>query len=277
AGQDRAVSLQGGALRRALVVLVLLAALPAFAAKKKAPPKPPQAPMTVSARVSREADGTRADLTWDGFLLGWAIPKDASRHRTLYALVGPAGELDAPPACAVEDAAERKAKSDARLFRWREDDPERLDLVRAGLPRGRLDAVDLDGTGDEGLVLVRDGGIDRVAADGGLAPLVTDPAITGMLGDPRAAGNDADARDGGMRVALPGELRTYGRGTTGAWRVTGSAALPVRVVKGSRAISLETPAAHSIGSLPAPGMLFATEPEPIGTTRVRTTLLAPDA
>jgi hypothetical protein len=37
----------------------------------------------------READGVRTDLTWDGPVLGWALPKDPEGRRTLFVLVGP--------------------------------------------------------------------------------------------------------------------------------------------------------------------------------------------
>ena len=261
-------------MRRASIVLVVLVLATTAAAKRKAPPapKPPAPPPTVTASVVREADGTRVDLTWDGPLLGWAIPRDGSGHRTLYTLIGPKHD-DAPSTCAVDDEAAHAPKSDARLFRWREETPERLDVVASGLPNARLEAVSLDGV--ERLVLVRDGGIDTVGDDGTVTPLVADREVTWTLGNARE-GADADLPDDRLRVALPGELRTYGRGETGAWRIASSSALPIRVAPGQRATRIETPAVHAVGKQGGEEV-FATEPEPIGTTRVRTTLIKPNA
>jgi hypothetical protein len=79
-----------------------------------------------------------------------------------------------------------------------------------------------------------------------------------------------------LRVALLGAFRTYRRGREGATTVASELAIPEFVKPGAERVRVESPAVHPIGRSSAGRILFATEPEPLGTRRLRTLLLDPD-
>jgi hypothetical protein len=256
--------------------------LPAAGARREPPPAaaPAKAP-GVTATVIRQADGTRTELAWDGPLLSWAVPKDAQGKRTLYVLAGPARDPKRDTSCGVDRDAGSTA-SDASLYRWRQDDGERLELLASGLPHGGLEAADLDGDGAEELVLVRDGAIDELKPAGATGAItavtiVHDPAIAAAFGDPRAARSAIEARDTSLRIALPGEFRSYGRLPSGAYALRSALALPMKIIPSNGRVAVETPDVNDLGAVAGIGLTFATDPEPIGALRVRTTLTTPDA
>jgi hypothetical protein len=178
-----------------LVLVVALSAASPVVAKAK-PKKPPAAPApapTVQVTVTHLADGWRADLAWDGPLLGWALPRDRDGHRTLFVLAGPkadAAASAAAAACSVSDKPGEPERS-ARLYRWRSESPDVLEPMGSGLPVGTLDAADIDGDGAEELVLLREREIDLVtpSSEGATATraLVDDPLLGATCCGPRLA------------------------------------------------------------------------------------------
>src|SRR5262249_10218265 len=69
----------------------LVLASPSFAKPKPKPKKPSQDSTPIAspvATVVRAHDGWRADLAFDGQLLGWAVPRGANGKRTLFVLIG---------------------------------------------------------------------------------------------------------------------------------------------------------------------------------------------
>src|SRR5258705_11738529 len=134
-------------MRAAVFAIAALCAAAALAKPKPKPPPPAAAPVAApQVAVVRLADGWRADLGFDGPLLGWALPRTHDGHRSLLLLVGPAPEIagtETTVACTVRDAALRIERN-ARLFRWRSEAPGRLEALGSGLPAGALESADLD-------------------------------------------------------------------------------------------------------------------------------------
>jgi hypothetical protein len=271
--------------KKAAAIVLALSFLPAAAAKPKkpAPPMPPPAAAPTVA-LTREADGTRFDLAGDGPLLGWAAPKGDGGRRALFVLLGPHPDPAPAATCGVEDAATRESAHDARLYRWTLASPPELAIVRSGLPRGSLDAADLDGDGRDELLLLREGAIDEISidpspaeGDQALRPVVRDDALGLTRDDPRAARSAADAADPSLRVTAAGQFRSYRRDAASTVSLAASLELPIRVAAGRTRIEVSTPEVFAIGMV-APGrMAFATAPEPVGTQRLRTWLLEPEA
>jgi hypothetical protein len=274
-------------MKHALVVLVALSLVPAAAAKpRRAVPPGPAASVPLSAprsSVSIEPDGTRADLTGDGPLLGWAAPKDARGGRTIFVLIGSRSGTALDGSCGVEDAAAREPAHDARLFRWTPRAAEAVTLVQGGLPRGTLEAADLDGDGREELLLLRDGAIDELpqeiphAEAEAVRSVLHDAALGRTYGDPRAARSAADAADGRLRLSVSGEFVTYRRAADGTTDPSAVLDLPIRVVPGRTRIDVRTPEVVAIGAGASGRALFATAPEAAGGQRLRTVLLDPEA
>lgn len=265
------------------IVVALYAAAPAIAKPK--PKKRPPAPVptaTAHVAVATLADGWRADLTLDGPLLGWALPRDRDGHRALLLLVGPKKDAEssgAAAACTVRDTTDEPARN-ARLYRWRSESPDKIEPMGSGLTGGALDAADVDGDGAEELVLHHDGGIDLVtlSSEGHAVTraLVEDPLLSATCCGPRLAWDAAAARDSALRVALLGAFRTYGPGREGGVTITSEFETPTRVNAASERMYLQSPAVRPIGRTKAGRMVFATDPEPLGRRRLRTLLLDPD-
>jgi hypothetical protein len=191
-----------------------------------------------------------------------------------------AANSQAATACAVRDKPE-EPRRDARLYRWRSESPDALELVGSGLPAATLDAADVDGDGAEDLLLRRDGGIDvvTVAPDGRAATrtLIDDPLLAwSSCCGPEIAWDAAASRDAGLRVAVLGAFRTYGPGRDGGVAITSELETPERVSWGFERIAVGSPAVRPIGRTSAGRMVFATDPETLGKRRLRTLLLDPD-
>jgi hypothetical protein len=226
------------------------------------------------------ADGTRADLVFDGALLGWAAPREAAGVRSLYLLIAPPAPPAAAPACSVAPGEDRDASSGpARLFRWRATHPAEVELIRSDLPSdGSLDAADLDGDGRESLLLVRPGAVEAVSLDGGgpaTRRLIEDGEIARPSGDPvRIAPAAGDAP---IRAAVVGAFRSWRRTQAGTLVLASDVDLPVVVDPGRTRDRVASPEVLVIGRGREGRMLFATAPEAVGLDRVRTFLLDPDA
>ena len=266
-----------------VIVAGLSAASPAVAKAKPKTAAPALIPTAaVHVAVVRLADGWRADLALDGPLLGWALPRDRDGHRTLFLLAGPkpgATSSGAAAACTVRDKAKTPG-SNARLYRWRSESPETLELMGTGLAEGTLDSADIDGDGQEELILQYDGGIDLVTmpSTGPTATraLVADPLLGTVCCGPRLAWDSAAAKDSALRIPLLGAFRSYGPGREGGLAITSELETPERVSPGAERLVVQSPAVRPIGMLPTGRMVFATEPEALGRRRLRSMLLDPD-
>jgi hypothetical protein len=268
----------------ALVMVVALSAVSPVVAKAK-PKKPPPAAQptpTVHVAVTHLADGWRADLSLDGPLLGWALPRDGAGHRALFVLAGPkpdAAGSGAAVDCTVRDKAVEPERN-ARLYRWRSESPETLEPMGSGLPAGTLESADVDGDGAEELILLHDGTIDLVTMSSGaetsLRTLVKDPLLGTTCCGPRLAWDAAAAQDSTLRVALLGAFRSYGPGGDNGVAITSELATPERVSGGAERMFVRSPAVRPIGRTQAGRMVFATDTEPLGRRRLRTLLLDPE-
>jgi hypothetical protein len=241
-------------------------------------PTPETPPAVPRASVVPFEGGTRVDLVFDGGLLGWAAPRDGVGRRTLYVLVrGATAGNDAGTDCTVGPRADA-LKRDARLYRWSPGAAQTLDLVRSDLPQGALDAVDLDGDGAEDLVLLRAGGIDRVATEPGDRPATTtiaqDPDLGVRSGDPRVATGASE--DPFLRIAVLGAFRTWANAPDGRLRLASSLDLPIGIDTDASGVTVRSPEVLPIGRARSGRMLYATAPEAVGFERVRTFLLDPD-
>ena len=271
---------------RLLSVLVMVVALGAASpvvakAKPKNPPVAPKPTPAVQVSVTHLADGWRADLSLDGPILGWALPRGRDGHRTLFVLAGPKADAEGSAAaatCTVRDRSEEPERN-ARLYRWRSESPEFLLPMGSGLPVGTLDSADVDGDGTEELILLRKGGIDLVtpsSEDLTAHTLVEDSLLGATCCGPRLAWDEAAAEDRVLRVALLGAFRSYGPGRDGTVAITSELETPERVSGGAEHLLVRSPAVRPIGRTQAGRMVFATDPEPLGRRRLRTLLLDPD-
>jgi len=267
----------------ALAALVAVGA-PAALAKPKPKPRAAQAakpPAALRAEVLRFPDGWRADLGLDGSLLGWALPRQHDGRRVLHVLVGPKSDdaASGSTACSVNDRA-RASRREARLYRWSFESPDRLEAEGSGLPCGALDAADLDGDGQDELLLTHDGGIELLSPSaGGTAttrPLLAEASFGVSCCGPRLAWDDASAQDPIVRRETPGAFRSYRLGAEGHLVLASEIEIPQTVAAGADRVTISSPPVLAIGRT-APGRLvFATEPQPLGKRRLRTLFLDPD-
>lgn len=264
------------------IVLSLSAASTAIAKPKRKTAPPAAAPIAApTVALVRGPDGWRADLAFDGLLSGWALPRTRGGQGSLLILIGQKREdVDADAAsCGVRDTAAARRR-DARLYRWRSEIPDRLELVGSGLPEGSLDTADLDGDGNDELLLLREGRIDVLTVvPGGQAEtkvLVEDDLLGTACCGPRASWDPSQAPGMPLRVTLLGALRTYRRSPDGTSALSSEIAIPVRVSAQGDRMRVESPSIHAIGRAVSGRTVFATEPEPLGSRRLRTMLVDPD-
>ncbi len=269
-------------LAASFVLAALALTSPAIAKPKRKPAPKPAAPITApQVHVVRGADGWRADLAFDGSLLGWAVPLAHDHMRDLLLLVGERSDASvaASAPCGLRDSKEL-GDEHARLYRWRAAVPDRLELVASGLKRGTLDAADLDGDGEEECLLLREGRIELVTtspgSSGRVRAIVTDAELGAPCCSPRIAWEDAAPEDTALRLPLPGAFRTYRSGKDGLVKLVSEQAIPARLNAGADSVAVVSPVVHAIGRGSSGRMFFATEPEPLGKRRLRTMLIDPD-
>lgn len=259
----------------------MIAAVALLAAKASAPhPSPTPKPAPVLRVTTATSDGgTRTTIELDGDLVGWAAPADREGRRVVYLGVLP----PADPATKKSDGCAAKpvdadAPTAARLFRWDPAHPDVLDLVRPSIPSGILDAADLDGDGADELILYGDARIDEIPLDPAtsLHPVATGAELTAPRQDPHIVLGRAAADDRSLRVAVLGALRTYRRAGDASARQTGEVEVPRRMYPRAGMIDVTSPPLLSIGIDRGGRPRYASLPEPVGTERMRATILDPD-
>lgn len=271
-------------MRRASVVAALAIAGALAVKKHAAPPRPAPSPAAPSEiKVVEGSDGRRFDMTWDGPLLGWALPRDKSGARTLYALVGPAPAPPSSPMCSIEAESGTKEPPSARLFRWRVASGGTLELIGSSIPQGTLEAADLDGDGEDELLLLREREIDEIRlgatsdAKTSLVSVVAEEGIDPIPYDPRNDATTLTTPDAALRVVTPGELRTFRRKDQGRIVESPTIALPVEIDSRAGRIVVRTRPLATLGRPKSGGLVLATWPETVDNQRLRTTVVLPDA
>ena len=145
---------------------------------------------------------------------------------------------------------------------------------------GTLEAADLDGDGDDELLLLRRGGIDVVTPvpgePAGLRELVADDGLGTSPSGPRLAWDEPAASDASVRIEAPGDFRTYRLRADGRLVLASEQTIPQRVAASADRVRMTSPPVLAVGRQAEGRMLFATEPEALGQRRLRTYLLDPD-
>ena len=262
----------------------LLAVLAAAASAAPTPPAPvaPIAPSMPSASVTRVSDGWRADLAFDGRVLGWAAPMPSAGNGSVYVLVGaPAAATEkAKTLCGILPAAASRDPGAPRLYRWDPGRPESLAPLAGDVSAGSLDAVDLDGDGTDELILRRRGEVailDLAGVPGTVAvgARVTDDAIGAGSPEPTSARVQEGSSDT-LRLPLIGALRSYRALPDGALALASEIEVPLRVRPRGAGVQVESLAILPVGRAPSGRMRFATRPEWVDSRRLRVVLLDPD-
>ncbi len=262
------------------VAAIVGVSVAAAKAKPSPSPKPSPPPAKTEASVVRVHDGWRCDLTFDGRLADWVVRRTAPGRRELDVLVANRRDDEGAAKCGVIDEG-RSELHDARLYRWRAAQPDRLELLVGDLSSNDvLDVADLDGDGIDDLLLLRDGGIQRlVAAPGGgfsFQPMVADPTLEIGRGGVALAHGSAEI-DPALRVAQLGSLRSYKAAAEGRAVLGSDLALPTHASPSALRYLVESPRVSMVGRGESGRVTFATEPEAYGKQRLRTLLLDPDA
>jgi len=234
-------------------------------------------------RFTQSEGWSRLDVVVPGKLLSVAT-MDASR--TLYLLVKPV-DYPAEPA-PTEEPSEYGEEQGATLACPEPEDTSpppplalyRLELqqqeltpVRADLPGdgSALHVVDLDGDGEQELLLKRPGQFLELRSDG-LLPLLESPL--GIGGRLHASVDGAPAV---VSATSGGSLRLYlaGAGTTG-WQETAAIALPSTGKVHANGLSVRHAVPWYVGRSQDGKLLYATPPQAVGPRRLQVTLIALD-
>jgi hypothetical protein len=105
---------------------------------------------------------------------------------------------------------------------------------------------------------------------------LTDPSLGASCCGPRTAWDDGAAFDPVVRVETPGAFRTYRLRGDGALVESSELTIPQSVSAGAERVTVSSPPVRAVGRDASGRMLFATDPQALGTRRLRTMLLDPD-
>lgn len=245
-------------MKAAIGAIWLLLALPAQAAEEPPP--------TVGVRSSEGTGFHRVEAVLPGRLLAAAVPRAKDGRRSLWVLVAPEGQPQGP----------------RRLL---EIDLTAGTLVEVGgeIPAGlnALDTLDLEGDGDEELLLAEPGWLGALEVASGAKArrktrhLVTEPGLDlrlspgRQLRPPRPAGRP-------LRIARVGELLLYGGDGRGGLSEIGRHPLPILARRQAAGLTLTSPPATTVTRADGRELFFA-GPETVAGRRLRTVMIDPSA
>lgn len=180
----------------------------------------------------------RVDAVLEGRLAGYALPRSGDGGRELYLLVMPVEEerdeereTRTLPPCRPADRVGRGA-----VFRMNLRDRPDLERLSGEIPldAGALDAQDLDGDGDDEILLFRDGEVLTPGRDNSWRQLHAGSAINHRGMRPTVVRFPVLGNAPWLPVNGPGMLRLYGPGSAEeSWGVRHAMELPVGVHLGS--------------------------------------------
>lgn len=260
---------------RRVIAMAMLACCPVLVAARDTPQP--------GVHFTQVEGWNRLDAVVPGKLLSVAA-MDAGR--TIYLLVMPV-DYPAEPATA-EEPAEGGAEQEAPLTCPEPEDTSpppplalyRLDLQRQELSKMRddlpgdgnqLQTADLDGDGEEELLLRRPGQLLQLPSDG-MAPLIGGPL--GIAGKLHAPGGGAPAV---VTATSGGSLRLYSAGNgTMDWQETAAVALPTTGRVHRNGLSVRQAVPVYLGRSQDGKLLYATPPQAVRPRRLQVTLIALD-
>jgi len=268
-------------------VLLLLSALLCSPAASDEPVEP-------GARYERREGATFLWIEVPGHVVSYALPVGPTGTREILLLVAPPAEPETEPSedddesdevrrlPACPEESEETASRPLSLYRFDPGGSDELQRLDDALPKDAtaLDAADLDGDGDDELLLARPGELfwlDLAGPAGPvtLRPLVQDPDLSWKRRHPRAI-RRPELEDTAWAVSAGlGSLQIYGPvPEEERWEQLARVELPLEADLRGNGIRLSSPVPRFIGRDAEGRWLFATPPQSIGSSRVGTMLIA---
>jgi hypothetical protein len=232
---------------------------------------------TPPVRVVALPGGERIEISAGSYVLDLATPRDAGGRRTVVLLLDPVPVEPARTdgACRMREPDEGPGDGPARklaTYSPGADPPFRV--LRDDLPRStsRVGAFDLDGDGNDEILLGRRGTLEVWSPSAGSRAIVTIPG--GWFGSDHGSpgGPIAPSR---LHVFEAGGVTSFGPREEEGFAALGSSSLPVLVRAGSRSAWVHTPPYVPVGRSSSGGDLLAADPEPVGDERLRVWLAEP--
>jgi len=247
-----------------------------------------QAPRSPSVRVVRSDGAVAWTAEMEEGILALAVARDRNGSGTIAILAAPPekktakSETEASEPCkqgAPSGEPSPLAESPRQLLLFRPSGQGAVRLVRDDLPADARDlaAVDLDGDGDDELLLARGDRISVLEDDGDDTWVDGKDALQGIAGLERFVRGPLPGRRGAAPLVwfqAVGVLRGYGPEPGGDWILRAEIPLPVTVEKGASAFALSSPEVMAMDA-GAGVPLLATRPEGwTGADRIRTVVVA---
>lgn len=254
------------ARQAAWVVAVALGGVLALAAGRRAAgaAPPPAVPAVAPgvARVVQSPGARRLEVSLPGHVVAAALPRVAGGRRLIALLLAPESDRSGSRSLAVVDPAGGGS----------------LAQPLSGLhgAADSLAALDLDADGTDELLLGEPGALSSL----GPPPFATPRALVEgpLVGLASVRGGLPGAGRGGDRLDLAeaGLLRRFHPDGRGGLAAEGSWELPLRAAREPSGLALATPPVTAV-ALPGRGPLYAVGPEAVGSRRLRTLLIDPEA
>jgi hypothetical protein len=262
------------------IVLALVAiAMPALCADAPEP----------GVRFESADSVSRLEAVFDGTLASYALPAGPDNARALVALVAPhpagsapatedeEGDEERPPTppCPDEESESPPRTRTLELVRVEHGEMNALLTVLTGIPGDctALDSVDLDGDGDDELLVGCPGRL-FVIEDGGLVSIAENAAIEWSSLHPRWVSRPALAGIPVVTTLLPGLLQVWSP-TDGAatWQIVNRIDLPLDGDARKTRLAVSSTVPEFFGRADDGSLMLATRPKVLGARRVRTNLI----
>ena len=271
-----------------LALLVALLSGPSALAKDKRDSATPDTPLPSGVSIEQVEGMTRIDAVVPGWLIDFTVAKLSNGERTVVLLVQPRefdnseeakeepaesdtaaadedGEERRIPDCPDEsDAGEADAEPARRLYSLPPAGEGDLVLIRDDLPSDTqsLDAADIDGDGQDELLLDREGELLMVELGGTTAKartLLSDPGLPAA----RVGHNTTSGGSPGSVVTVVqlGSLRLFGPGgSEPGWHLLADVELPLEGSARGNRIEVRSAVPSFVGRREDGTLLFATRP-----------------